>query len=65
MIICYAGRPKILHETVLGFLQQTVQPDSIMLSLCERSSALPQTDDVGSQYSHLNAVSFGRPGRKR
>jgi glycosyltransferase involved in cell wall biosynthesis len=33
----------ILHETVWGLTKQTVKPDSIVLSLCDETSALSQT----------------------
>jgi len=43
VIICTVNRPTILHETVLGLLKQTVQPGSIILSLCDEDSALSET----------------------
>lgn len=43
VIICSAGRPLILHETVLGLLKQTVRADSIVLSLCDEGSVFPET----------------------
>ena len=43
VIICTVNRPAILHATVLGLLRQTVQPDSIILSLCDESSVLAKT----------------------
>ncbi len=43
VVICSAGRPVILHDTVLALLKQTVQPASTILSLCEESSALRET----------------------
>jgi glycosyltransferase involved in cell wall biosynthesis len=43
VIICTANRPVILHETVLGLSRQTVQPNSIILSLCDESSVLAET----------------------
>jgi GT2 family glycosyltransferase len=43
VIICSVGRPAILHETVLGLMKQTVQPASIILSLCAENSALSET----------------------
>ena len=43
VIICSVNRPSILHETVFGLLRQTVPPHSIVLSLCDQSSALPET----------------------
>jgi len=44
VIICSLGRSAVLHETVLGLLKQTVQPASIILSLGEEHSALPETE---------------------
>ena len=46
VIICSVGRPTILHETVLGLLSQTVQPASIIISLCHEGSALPETGEL-------------------
>ena len=46
VVICSAGRPVILHETVLGLLKQTVQPASIILSLCAENSALSETQGL-------------------
>lgn len=46
VIICSVNRPSILHETVLGLLKQTVQPGSIILSLCDESSVLSETKAV-------------------
>ena len=43
VIICSANRPTILHETVLGLLNQTVHPESIILSLCDEGCALTET----------------------
>ena len=46
VIICSVNRPKILHETVTGLLQQTVQPDAILLSLCDEGSVLGETKEL-------------------
>lgn len=46
VIICSVHRPLILHATVLGLLKQTVQPDSIVLSLCDETSALSETKSL-------------------
>jgi GT2 family glycosyltransferase len=43
VIICSANRPAVLRDTVLGLLKQTIQPDSIVLSLCNESSVLGET----------------------
>lgn len=43
VIICSINRASILHATVLGLLKQTVQPHSVVLSLCEDDSALTET----------------------
>lgn len=43
VIICSVNRPMILHETVCGLMKQTVQPDSILLSLCDEASATEDT----------------------
>ena len=70
VIICSVGRPAVLHETVLGLLKQTVQPASIIVSLDEEDSALPQTEALprvrcvvgarGSSVQRNTAIPFVR-----
>jgi hypothetical protein len=70
MIICSVGRSAVLHETVLGLLKQTVQPASIILSLGEEGSALPETEALprvscivgarGSSIQRNTAIPFVR-----
>ncbi len=43
VIICSLNRSAILHETICGLLKQTRQPASILLSLCDEQSVLPET----------------------
>jgi len=46
VVICSVNRPTILHATVVGLIKQTVQPDSILLSLCDESSVVSETKAV-------------------
>jgi GT2 family glycosyltransferase len=43
VIICSAGRPQVLHETVMSLRRQTVSPIAIVVSLCDAASVLPET----------------------
>jgi glycosyl transferase family 2 len=43
VIISSVNRPQVLHETVLAICRQTVSPITIILSLCDVCSVLPET----------------------
>jgi GT2 family glycosyltransferase len=43
VIICSVNPAAILHDTLLGLMQQTVRPDSMILSLCDEDSVLQET----------------------
>jgi GT2 family glycosyltransferase len=57
VIVSSVNRPQVLHETVLAIRRQTVSPLTIILSLCDGRSLLPET-------SRLPAVEMvhGQPG---
>lgn len=46
VILCSINRPQVLHDTVVSLGKQTVPPIAVILSLCDISSALPQTLDI-------------------
>lgn len=43
VILCSVGRLQVLHETVIALNRQTVSPITIVLSLCDAASVLPET----------------------
>jgi GT2 family glycosyltransferase len=43
VVISSVNRPEVLHETVLAVCRQTVSPITIILSLCDVCSVLPET----------------------
>ena len=43
VVVSSVNRPQVLHETVLALSRQTIPPLSIIVSLCDTCSLLPET----------------------
>ena len=43
VILCSVNRPQVLADTVVSLSKQTIRPILVILSLCDTSSALPET----------------------
>ena len=48
VVVSSVNRPQVLHETVLALRRQTIPPLSIIVSLCDTCSVLPETSRLSS-----------------
>lgn len=46
IVVSSVNRPQVLHETVLAIGRQTIPPTTIIVSLCDHASLLPETADL-------------------